>query len=251
MKRFKIRSGSAVVASSDYIKKGNYVRQAHSQLDWFKSHITNCRISRIFIGWRSVITQAKENKFIHFINILTSFIPVYSRKIFQHSLVYCWLENGKKIIVEYGAYNENYDNAPYYTQIYYWNKTKYGLRMYEDPNSIFFHDTDWLEIQYNDHGYTFNEIINELCDCNDYSKENYDLVGLNCQRFCQNFIYMIKGKRFPGKDNRGNHTLTFALIPSYIAYVLEYNEKDEETFIGYIPIVGDAIDKIRDIFSSS
>ena len=98
MSGFKIRSGSAVVASTDYIKKGTYIPQAHNQLKWFKSHITNCRISRIFIGWRSLITQKKESIFVHFFNYLTSFIPVYSRKIFQHSLVYCWLENGKKLL---------------------------------------------------------------------------------------------------------------------------------------------------------
>lgn len=69
-----------------------------------------------------------------------SFIPVYSRKILQHSLVCFWLKNKKHIIVEYRAYNEYYDNAPYNTQIYYWKKNKYGLRMYEDPNDIFFKD---------------------------------------------------------------------------------------------------------------
>jgi len=245
MSGFKIRSGSAVVASTDCIKNDTYVPQAHNQLNWFKSHITNSRLSRVFIGWRSLITQRKESPFVHFFNYITSFIPVYSRKIFQHSLVYCWLQNGKKIIVEYGAYNENYDNSPYNTQIYYWNERKYGLRIYEDPNSIFFRDTDWIELQFNDHGNNFNEIIDRLNIFNDYSKEYYDLIILNCQRFCQNLISLINGKRFQGKDFRGNHTLSFALIPAYIAQVLEDNEKDDSNFIGYIPIIGDQIDKIR------
>ena len=43
--------------------------------------------------------------------------------------------------------------------------------------------------------------------------------------------------------------MTFAYIPAYIATVLENNEKDEENIIGYIPIAGDFIDKLRFIFS--
>ena len=117
--------------------------------------------------------------------------------------------------------------------------------MYEDPNSIFFKETDWLELQFDDYGYNFNEIIDRLNNLDDYSKENYDLINLKCQRFCQNFISFINGKRFPEKNFRGNHTLSFVLIPAYIAQVLEDNEKDEENIIGYIPIIGDQIDKIR------
>ena len=179
---------------------------------------------------------------------MTSFIPIYSRKIFQHALACCWLKNGKYIIVEYGAYNQNYDNEPYNTQIYYWHKREYGLRMYEDPKGVFFGDTDWIELQFNDDGCTLNEIIDSLCSYDDYSKKNYDLIDLNCQRFCQNLISILKGKRFPGKNHRGNHTMTFATIPAYIATILEYNEKDEENIIGYIPIAGDFIDKLRFIF---
>ena len=250
MSCFKSRSGSdAIVASADYIKKGTYVPQAHSRLNWFKSNITNSRISRLFIGWRSVITQKKESGFTHLFNLMTSFIPVYSRKIFQHALACCWLKNGKKIIVEYGAYNQNYDNEPYNTQIYYWHKREYGLRMYEDPKDVFFDDTDWIELQFNDNGCTLNDIIDSLCSYDDYSKKNYDLVDLNCQRFCQNLISILKGKRFKEKNHRGNHTMTFAYIPAYIATVLENNEKDEENIIGYIPIAGDFIDKLRFIFS--
>lgn len=250
MNCFKSRSGSdAIVASADYMKKGTNVPQAHYLLKWFKSHIMNSRISRLFIGWRSVVTQKKESGFTHMFNLMISVIPVYSRKIFQHSLVCSWLKNGKKIIVEYGAYNENYDNPPYNTQIYYWHKRQYGLRMYEDPKDVFFNETDWIELQFNDYGYNLNEIIDYLCSYDDYSKKNYDLIDLNCQRFCQNLISIINGKRFPGKDLRGNHTLTFAFIPAYIATVLEDNEKDEENIIGYIPIAGVIIDKFRFFFS--
>ena len=68
MSCFKSRSGNdAIVASTDYIKKGTYVPQAHSRLNWFKSNITNSRISRLFIGWRSVITQKKRKWFYSFI----------------------------------------------------------------------------------------------------------------------------------------------------------------------------------------
>ena len=250
MNCFKSRSGSdAVIASVDYMKKDTYVPQAHNRLDWFKSHITNSRISRLFIGWRSVITQKKESEFIHLLNLVTSFIPVYGRKIFQQALALFWLKNGKKIIFEYGAYNQNFDNAPYNTQIYYWHKREYGLRMYEDPQDVFFDDTDWIELQFNDNGCTLNEIIDSLCSYDDYSKKNYDLIDLNCQRFCQNLISIIKGKRFPGKNHRGNHSFTFAYIPAYIATVLEANEKDDANIIGYIPIAGDIIDKLRYIFS--
>ena len=104
MNCFKSRSGSdAIVKSADYIKQGTYVPQAHDRLNRFKSNVTNSRISRLFIGWRSVITQKKESGFTHLVNLMTSFIPIYSRKIFQHSLACCCLKNGKYIIVEYGA----------------------------------------------------------------------------------------------------------------------------------------------------
>ena len=36
-------------------------------------------------------------------------------------------------------------------------------------------------------------------------------------------------------------------IPAYIAEALEENEKDDENVIGYFPIVGDVIDKVRNI----
>ena len=247
MSGFTFRSGSGLVASSDYIKKGNYVRQAHDKLEWFKQNISNSYVSRIFIGWKSLVTQKKESNMTHFLNYIISFIPVYSRKIFQHASACFWLKNRKHLVVEYGAYNQNYDNDPYNTQIYYWKKERYGLRVYEDPYDKFFTINDYLEIQFDDKGYNFNEIIDELCSYRDYSKANYDLIYTNCQRFCQNLIYHFNGKRFPGQNYRGNHTLSFIKIPAYIAQILEDNEKDEENNIGYIPIIGDAIDKIRDI----
>ena len=240
-----IRSGSTSVASTDYNKRNYNVPQDHEHLGRFKMLVANSTISRIFIGWRSLITGEKESNIIHAFNILTSAIPVFSRKIFQHSLICCWLENGRHIIVEYGAYNQHYDNAPFNTQIYYWKKREYGLRLYEDPNDIFFNQCDFLEIQFNDQGKTFREIIDHLCSFDNYSKKNYDLIDLNCQRFCQNFIYYVNGKRFPGRNYRGNHTLSFAIIPAYIAYILERNENDDSNLIGYIPIIGDFIDIFR------
>ena len=245
---FSFNSGSAFVASSDYMKRNIYIPQAHNQLDWFKNNITKCRISRIFLGWRSVFTEKKESDFTHALNFAISFIPVYSRKIFQHSSIRFELFNGRNIIVEYGAYNEHYDNSPYYTQIYYWNKEQYGLRMYEDPKGIFFQNNDYVEIQFQDHGQNFNQIIDHVCSERDFSKKNYTLIGTNCQRFCQYLISYLNGRRFPGDKFRGKHTLTFANIPAYIAEVLEDNENDEKNKIGYIPIIGDVIDKFRYIF---
>ena len=71
------------------------------------------------------------------------------------------------------------------------------------------------------------------------------MLDLNSQSFCQNLIYEVNGKRFPGQDYRGNHTLTFANIPACVAVALEDNEKDSDNDIGYIPILGDIIDKVR------
>ena len=247
MSSFSFRSGSALVASSDLIQRGNYVHQAHDQLEWFKQNISNSYVNRIFIGWNSLVTHKKESDLTHALNYLTSFIPVYSRKIFQHSSTSFWLENGKHLIVEYGAYNQNYDNSPYNTQIYYWKKESYGLRVFEDPYDNFFTINDYIEIQFYARGYTFNEIIDALCDITDYSKANYDLLDTNCQRFCQNLIRRFKGQRYRGQDYRGNHTLTFMRIPAYIAEALEENEKDDENVIGYFPIVGDVIDKVSNI----
>lgn len=246
---YSFHLGSSSVASSDYMKKNIYIPQAHHNLDWFKTHITNSRVSRIYIGWRSVVTGKKESDFVNIINYAISFIPVYSRKIFQHSSARFELFNGKNIIVEYGAYDEHYDNSPYYTQIYYWEKEKYGLRMYEDPNGVFFGNNDYVEIQFYDYGKNFNEIIDDVCFGNDYTKKNYTLIQYNCQRFCQNLILRLKGKRFPGNKFRGNHTLTFSQIPAYIAVALEHNEEDKENIIGYIPIIGDIADKLRYNFS--
>ena len=234
-----------LLKSNDFINAGNNVPQHHVLLNWFKRFVLNSYIDRIFIGWRNVINGEKEGDFIGFLNYLTSFIPVYSRKIFQHSLTCIWLKNTRHIIVEYGGYNEKNYNAPYNTDIYYWYKGEYGLRMYEDPKNKFFEDTNFIEIQFNDKGLTCYKLIDILCYKNDYRQKDYKLLDLNCQRFCQNLIYEVSGKRFPGKDYRGNHTLTFANIPAYIAVALEDNEKDSDNDIGYIPILGDIIDKVR------
>ena len=239
------RSGSGIVASSDYINKGKYVPQAHHQLEWFKQNISNSYVSRIFIGWKSVFTQKRESIATDILNCAITSIPLLSRKIFQHASACFWLENGKKLVVEYGGYNQNYDNAPYNTQIYYWLKERYGLRIYEDPYNTFFTLNDYLEIQFDYKGYDFNGIIDELCYFNDYSKSNYDLIIQNCQKFCKNLISHFNGKRFPGQNFRGNHTLTFMKIPADIASILEDNEKDESNIIGYFPIIGVAVDKTR------
>ena len=57
--------------------------------------------------------------------------------------------------------------------------------MYEDPNGVFFDNNDYVEIQFRDYGKNFNEIIDDVCFGNDYTKKNYTLIQYNCQRFCQ------------------------------------------------------------------
>lgn len=235
----------SILKANDIKNAGNNVLQHHYLLNWFKRFVLNSYIDRIFIGWRNLFTGEKEGDFIGFLNYLTSFIPVCSRKFFQHSLACIWLKNRRHITIEYGSSNEKNYNAPYNTDIYYWYKEEYGLRMYEDPNNIFFQDSNFIEIQFDDKGLTCDKLIDILCCKNGYRQKDFKVLDLNSQSFCQNLIYEVNGKRFPGKDYRGNHTLTFANIPACVAVALEDNEKDSDNDIGYIPILGDIIDKVR------
>lgn len=89
MSGFNKRSGSTSVALTDYYYKNQNVPQDHEHLARFKRLVANSKISRIFIGWGNLITGEKESNIIHVFNILISPIPVFSRKIFQHSLICC------------------------------------------------------------------------------------------------------------------------------------------------------------------
>ena len=177
------------VNANNKMNKGCNMHQWHYLLDWFKSHVTNSNISRLFFGWQSLFTQKKENAVVHILNSAISAIPVYRNKILQHTLACFWLKNGRHIIAEYGPYNEHNNNNPYNTQIFYWKKNEYGLRMYEDPKDLFFTVNDWIEVTFNDRHLNFNQIMDIMCAYGNYAANNYKILDFNCQRFCQNLIY--------------------------------------------------------------
>lgn len=236
--------GSMSVKTYECKKSDNNIHQNHRNLPYFKSNVLNSKIKSIYIGWYFLPTQKKETLFSFFGNVCLGIFPFLGRKKFQHCSIWFKLENRKKVIIEYGCYDNFDNNEPYNTDIYYWNRTNYGLRLYEDPTYKYFTKNTTIKLKFNDKGKTLKELLEGL-NLNKYRKKDYDILTNNCQHFVKELIKVLQAERNVGENFRGNHTGSTAIIPSELLNQLEENEGDISNAIGFVPVLGYFIDSLR------
>ena len=168
-----------------------------------------------------------------------------SAAVFQHASIVVLNRNNPNdgILVEYGGYDYRRE-GDYFTEVHYFKGVN-GLRFTKMPiGSIyrFFGDgCAFIPCHVNKY-----MTLYDLCErtmtqshagnFHNWSKENYNLLGQNCQLWARKAIQVLEAQRI--SELQQVRTVSKTIIPDRILDALEENEKNPLNTVEKIPIIG-------------
>ena len=236
------------------IKYNNYLDDNSLNLstDDYTNSLMDKKIRKFYIGFERLGWDL-----IHNINDLRSGFPFGQERELFHSTAFFLVEDNLGVIADYGGKKKNgflpisssNMDKDGYNYIY---GQKGGARYKEmtinELKKKSFEIIDLKMRRYNPP--TVKELLKEICDEWDWTKEKYNLFEHNCQNFVCKCIKKLDAVREKFSFFRGFHNKSVAKYPVRIIRALEENEEDLSSLIDRVPIIGPIEEMIRVPFAA-
>ena len=198
--------------------------------------IYNYVIDEFFVGWKHISDIASNVK-SSFAFVLPEFIT--EKNLNDASIFISGKYRDQEIFIEFGPFTGTGKGSTY---CHYYYKNLGGLRLSKTTFQYWKNNIvdDYIKLSHNN--MTVENLLDRVTAKFTFSAENYRVYGNNQNFFVAKCIEAINGKRFPGRNGRGIHTIGVARIPAKILEALENNEDDTSSTIGNIPIIGKVFD---------